>query len=1097
MTRIQATPGFLGMRFNIAGFTMVLATILFVAIASLRAQPPRRPVLQASVLAVRVIGTLALRPSAAANGNDRTTVDLPDIPVELQDPTTRAVKGKATTLLDGTFAFTGIRPGTYLFCATINAARNCNNRVVVKATDTWARTLLVSVEGPVAFGRVLTADKRPCWVSDHFFNLDVSTRVAAQDGGGAPVGNAVRANTKGDYALFGLPVGAFDIVARCEKAEVVGKAAVRLSVRTDLVLPNHAPRLDAIAARSAAGRAIARAGGGDTIALEASGRDRDGDAIEYLWRTLDGNGTIASSTSFQQKWQLPAAPGLHSVYLMARDNKGGYTYRRFDMRSAETETFSGRVTDETTGLPLSGALATVAGASAKTDAAGWFTLTVKPQREDRYILNIARAGYVPVSRVYGQTQSGVTYDLQRAQVTVLPADKALDLTDSASGGWCGTGRDGNRRPAARPLARPQLIDVADNGERPDPRIAGMVKAMGTRGADRPCDPLGARIVIDSGALVGSDGKAPRGNIVAAMAGLNPARRALPGDYGATGTDGVPTRLFSYGAVYAEFRDAAGGKLNLAPGKTAELHIPVPLEQRGSAKPDIALWTYDDQTGGWVEEGAAKLSPAGDEYVGRTRHFSSINMDIKLTGGTCARFHVPPGSFTGWTNLRLRAFVTFGGTNSQTFETPLNGDDYHAFFRIPFGPATAPNTLRFEVKGSFGTPASDVVLVNNIVNIDAIPAVPTSGAISYPAPYAECGNAIELAPPAGVVPAFAEDATGRPIFLQGPFGGFNPSPADFDPVAGYYKIIDPTDAKTTLGDWWNLNGFGADGLGAGNTSYTQAGYLNDNDLGFGRDMHCAKNNGGAGPGLACYVTNYGLPDQDAGNADLPAAKRGATVTMEYNPAAPAGQNVQFYVYGGGDAAAPRINYADLDGFGPKPVPHLCTVCHGGNYNPGPKVAVNSVFREFDMPSFKYSSSHSWNYGQAVGATTPSAVEFGKFAALNHMVHDVAPPKIAALITAWYPGGYAGNPLPALPTAPAGWTAATYHEPYGKTCRACHIARSFDFTSDADFASTSGAVCGSGRVMPNAIVTYKNFWADTSRVNLYEAATATPLNTCKNN
>ena len=32
------------------------------------------------------------------------------------------------------------------------------------------------------------------------------------------------------------------------------------------------------------------------------------------------------------------------------------------------------------------------------------------------------------------------------------------------------------------------------------------------------------------------------------------------------------------------------------------------------------------------------------------------------------------------------------------------------------------------------------------------------------------------------------------------------------------------------------------------------------------------------------------------------------------------------------------------------------------------------------------------------------------------------------------------------------------------------------------------------MPNAIVTYRNFWVNTSRVNLYETLTGTALNTC---
>ena len=81
---------------------------------------------------------------------------------------------------------------------------------------------------------------------------------------------------------------------------------------------------------------------------------------------------------------------------------------------------------------------------------------------------------------------------------------------------------------------------------------------------------------------------------------------------------------------------------------------------------------------------------------------------------------------------------------------------------------------------------------------------------------------------------------------------------------------------------------------------------------------------------------------------------------------------------------------------------------------------------------------------------------------------------------------------LPTPPTGWLnpanhASEYHNVYGKSCRTCHIARDagnpntfFVFNSFGNFQGTSFAVCGSGspkrRYMPNAFVTYRNFWAE---------------------
>ena len=95
--------------------------------------------------------------------------------------------------------------------------------------------------------------------------------------------------------------------------------------------------------------------------------------------------------------------------------------------------------------------------------------------------------------------------------------------------------------------------------------------------------------------------------------------------------------------------------------------------------------------------------------------------------------------------------------------------------------------------------------------------------------------------------------------------------------GYYGTIDPLNLRTKLGAWWTHNGFDLNGAGEIRTAY-----LNNNDLGFGRDMHCQQQ----GLSVAWYVTNYGLPNQNPNNANLALAankkQAGATVSMEYKP-----------------------------------------------------------------------------------------------------------------------------------------------------------------------------------------------------------------------
>jgi|GEM_PF-1567954 len=97
----------------------------------------------------------------------------------------------------------------------------------------------------------------------------------------------------------------------------------------------------------------------------------------------------------------------------------------------------------------------------------------------------------------------------------------------------------------------------------------------------------------------------------------------------------------------------------------------------------------------------------------------------------------------------------------------------------------------------------------------------------------------------------EPAGGRDNFLSYKFRGDSNSEDD---ACLYYNLVDPDcvdldcdgvldpgsdpDGKCsrlTLGDWWTKNGFDpVTGLG---TDVVSAWYLNSNDLGFGREMHC--------------------------------------------------------------------------------------------------------------------------------------------------------------------------------------------------------------------------------------------------------------------
>jgi hypothetical protein len=319
------------------------------------------------------------------------------------------------------------------------------------------------------------------------------------------------------------------------------------------------------------------------------------------------------------------------------------------------------------------------------------------------------------------------------------------------------------------------------------------------------------------------------------------------------------------------------------------------------------------------------------------------------------------------------------------------------------------------------------------------------------------------------------------------------------AVNYYLTVDPEGRRTfldpsnpdptqthTLADWWQVAGFNADGSGG-----TRTAYLNNNDLGFGRDMHCLQGiDDFGGVSVACYVTNYGNHDQNIKNADLAwkawnsngtpsksgRAKAVATVCMEYNPVDqdPSGTPVvKFFVYKGGDGTGNLLLSADLDGNGQKFVPTLCLNCHGGDFQPG-VADLGASFREFDLASFRYS--------KLKGASR--ARQETNFETQNFLVQESnAAETIQELIDGWY----ANSNTQDSAFVPAGWSAHPdlYKNVVAKSCRTCHSAQSsvsnnnsISWNTYDQFANDMGTiqsyVCGTQKEMPHAQTTFINFW-----------------------
>lgn len=99
---------------------------------------------------------------------------------------------------------------------------------------------------------------------------------------------------------------------------------------------------------------------------------------------------------------------------------------------------------------------------------------------------------------------------------------------------------------------------------------------------------------------------------------------MPGGLLAEDKDGYTRVLGTLGMVAVELRDANGNELNLAEGTQATVQFPIAQDQQTAAPDQIALWSFDESKGLWIEEGFATRE--GNNYLGQVSHFSFWNCD---------------------------------------------------------------------------------------------------------------------------------------------------------------------------------------------------------------------------------------------------------------------------------------------------------------------------------------------------------------------------------------------------------------------------------------------------------------------------------------
>ena len=151
---------------------------------------------------------------------------------------------------------------------------------------------------------------------------------------------------------------------------------------------------------------------------------------------------------------------------------------------------------------------------------------------------------------------------------------------------------------------------------------------------------GVRVEIPVEGLVHADGTLVTGEVAASLTPVDISDDeeigAFPGAFAGVTPDGPADLILSYGTAEYVF-EQNGEVLNLAPGKTATVEIPIYVAEDANGDAlevgdPFPLWSLDETTGEWVLEGegtvvASEASPTGLALRAEVTHFSWWNCDV--------------------------------------------------------------------------------------------------------------------------------------------------------------------------------------------------------------------------------------------------------------------------------------------------------------------------------------------------------------------------------------------------------------------------------------------------------------------------------------
>ena len=1047
--------------------------------------------------ALLVRGYIAARvgaPGAVGTISNAADVYLPGVEVYLRNASSGATGISTLTDLSGRFTLPATE-GRYQVCWQAPGFVNgCSDQIYSVPNNT--RVGIVRIlprrlqNTTVVHGKVRMGDGTSPRLLEPMANINAFATVELLDEGGKSL-QEVFVNNFGEYLLPQVP-GARPIILRAKTENAATDQRIfpeanlggALFQPVGLVIRNSPPKLQNLFPTDpSSGRWLKTMRVGRTAKLTARATDPDGDPIKFRWLVQAGSGALSALTGPEVIWTPPNTSGLYSVTVIAYDKKGGYDRSTYPLRVDNLGVpFSGKV-DATDASAVAGAQVEINGQIAATGPEGFFQIRVIDA--NRFVLNIRKAGYGLVSQIYDKNITGGRWTMARASASSQDPTQTIVVEDRRDERNCRGPLSSRLNWRGFPqLAQPQWQDGSNNIVLPFGRLDVPLPSVDQVQSNKVCGP-GITVRIPANALVDQNGQPPAGNVNVQLFTIDlDTPYQMPGDFTVRTAGGDIRAMESYGAGSIEIT-AGTRRYNLKSGMTADVTIPVDPRQLASGFPPpatIPILFYNETQGIWVEEGTATLS--GNVYKATVSHFSTINTDQVKQNQSCVRILSPTLPAT----YNLEYLIPSAGAAPVRNTVLINNapPHRHVIYNLP----SMVNIVLVPIRVDNNTPIGTFVVNTGGPQNPSQPNLPND-----PPTYAACSTEVtltELAVPE--VPNSGEFLHGLYTFEASNLTELTNGGPDDDPTlataldqatSNYYQQIDPLGTRTTLAGFISANSFG--GLNEINVIYANAV-----DLGFGRNMHGVRN----GLNTAAYVGNFGDIDTDDAS-DVADAVLGnnpvATVAMEYAPIEgdPAGDRVvKFFVY---NNVGNRINAANLDKLGARPVPQLCMVCHGGEYPGGPVVGsappfnnvsdvkMGSKFLPFDLHAYVFAP-----------APNDKASQQAKFKQFNQDIVAISPadPAISEIVTEMYGGISQVDPnVQDEVFVVTGWNAqpmqqTMYRDVVGRSCRTCHASHSFpslrfNLASQLtdNLAAPETRVCVQ-HVMPHSKLTHKLFWTSVN-------------------